>query len=239
LRACMLDWKGDWDSHLCLVEFAYNNSYHASIGMAPYEALYGRPCRSPSYWDDISDRSSESPIVLQHYTQQVQKIRERLKAAQDRQKSYADKRRRELQFDVDDMVFVKVSPTKSVFRFGKKGKLSPRYVGPFRILERIGGAAYRIELPQQYAQIHNVFHVSMLRKYIPDPSHVIRYEDVEVQEDLTVAERPVEIVDRRDQVLRTKTIPLVKVRWQHHGIEECTWEPEASMREKYPDLFVT
>ena len=139
---------------------------------------------------------------------------------------------------LNDMVFVKVSPTKSVFRFGKKGKLSPRYVGPFRILERIGGAAYRIELPQQYAQIHNVFHVSMLRKYIPDPSHVIRYEDVEVQEDLTVAERPVEIVDRRDQVLRTKTIPLVKVRWQHHGIEECTWEPEASMREKYPDLFV-
>ena len=174
LRACMLDWKGEWDSHLCLVEFAYNNSYHASIGMAPYEALYGRPCRSPSYWDDIGDRSREVPIVLQHYTQQVQKIRERLKAAQDRQKSYADKRRRELSFDVGDMVFVRVSPTKSVFRFGKKGKLSPRYVGPFEIVARIGEVAYRVELPPQYAHIHNVFHVSMLRKYIPDPSHIIQ-----------------------------------------------------------------
>ena len=151
LRACMLEWKGDWDIHIMLAEFAYNNSYHASIGMAPYEALYGRPCRSPLYWNEIGERKLESPMILQHYTQQVNMIRDRLRAAQSRQKGYADQRRKELAFEVDDMVFVKVSPTKSVFRFGKKGKLSPRFVGPFKILERIGETAYRIELPPQYA----------------------------------------------------------------------------------------
>ena len=179
----------------------------------------------------------DSPIVLQHYTQQVQMIRERLRTAQSRQKCYADRRRRELVFSTRDMVFVKVSPTKSVFRFGKKGKLSPRFVGPFEILDRIGEAAYRVALPPQYAQIHNVFHVSMLRRYVHDPSHIIHYDDVDIQKDLTFEERPVAIVDRRDQVLRSKTISLVKVRWQHHGINECTWEPESDIRDKYSDLY--
>jgi hypothetical protein len=173
LRACMLDWKGEWDKHVVLAEYAYNNSYHASIGMAPFEALYGRPCRSPVYWDGIGERSMESPIVLQYYTQQIKMIRDRLLSAQSRQKSYADQRRRELTFDVRDRAFVKISPTKIVFPFGKKGNLSPKYVGPFEILERIGETAYRIALPPQYAQIHNIFHVSMLRKYLQDPSHVI------------------------------------------------------------------
>jgi hypothetical protein len=239
LRACMLDWKGEWDTHVVLAEFAYNNSYHASIGMAPFEALYGRPCRSPVHWNEVGERTIESPIILQHYTEQIQKIQHRLRAAQSRQKSYADQRRRELAFEVGDRIFVKVSPTKSVFRFGKKGKLSPRYVGPFSILERIGETAYRVELPPQFANIHNVFHISMLRKYVPDPSHVIQFEDLQVQEDLTVEERPVEIVDRRERVMRNKTITLVKVRWQHHGLEECTWEPEEAMKERYPDLFVS
>ena len=213
----MLDWKGEWDSHTGLAEFAYNNSYHASIGMAPYEALYRKPCRSPVYWDEVGERMLDSPIVLQHYTQQVQMIRERLRTAQSRQKCYADRRRRELVFSTGDMVFVKVSPIKSVFWFGKKGKLSPRLVGPFEILDRIGEAAYRV------AQIHNVFHVSMLRRYVHDPSHIIHYDDVDIQKDLTFEERPVAIVDRRDQVLRSKTISIVKVCWQHHGINEYTW----------------
>ena len=195
LRACMLEWKGDWDSHLALAEFAYNNSHHASIGMAPYEALYGRPCRSPIHWGEVGERTLDSPIVLQHYTEQVHMIRKKLLTAQSRQKSYADQRRRELTFAVGDKVFIKVSPTKSVFRFGKKGKLSPRFVGPFEVLSRIGETAYRVALPPQYTQIHNVFHVSMLRKYVHDPSHVIQHEDIDIQEDMTVEERPVEIMD--------------------------------------------
>jgi hypothetical protein len=202
LQACMLDWKGEWDKHVVLAEYAYNNSYHASIDMAPFEALYGRPCRSPVYWDGIGERSMESPIVLQHYTQQIKIIRDRLLSAHSRQKSYADQRRRELTFDVGDQAFVKISPTKSVFRFGKKEKLSPRYVRPFEILERIGETTYRIALPLQYAQIQNVFHVSMLRKYLQDPSHVIQYEDVDIREDLSMEEKSVEILERSERVLR-------------------------------------
>ena len=180
LRACALEWKCDWSKHLKLAEFAYNNSYHSSIGMAPYEALYGRPCRSPVCWSEVGDRTVESPIVLQHYTDQVHLIRKRLLTAQSRQKSYADPKRQEVSFEVGNHVFVKVSPTKSVFRFSKKEKLSPSYVGPFLILERIGGTAYRLALPLQFSNIHDIFHVSMLRKYVPDPTHVIQYDEVEV-----------------------------------------------------------
>ena len=123
-------------------------------------------------------------------------------------------------------------------RFGKSGKLSPRFIGPFEILERIGKVAYRLTLLPQLSGVHDVFHVSMLRKYEPDPSHVLDWTDLEVDEDASYEERPVRVLDRRDQVLRGKTIPLVKVLWKHHGVEEATWERELEVREKYPDLFV-
>ena len=123
-------------------------------------------------------------------------------------------------------------------RFGKSGKLSPRFIGPFEIFERIGEAAYRLALPPQLSGVHNVFHVSMLRKYEPDPSHVLDWTDLEVDEDVSYEERPVRVLDKRDRVLRGKTIPLVKVLWKHHGVEEATWERELEVREKYPDLFV-
>ena len=129
------------------------------------------------------------------------------------------------------MVFVRISPWKGVLRFGKRGKLSPRYIGPYRIVERIGEVAYRLEL------ISNVFHVSMLRKYIPDPSHVLTEQPVEIQENLTYEEEPVQILDQREQVLRNKTIPLVKVLWRSHTVEEATWEPEAQIRRQYLHLF--
>ena len=123
-------------------------------------------------------------------------------------------------------------------RFGKSGKLSPRFIGPFEILERIGEVAYRLGLPPQLSGVHDVFHVGMLRKYEPDPSHVLDWTDLEVDEDASYEERPVRVLDRRDQVLRGKTIPLVKVLWKHHGVKEATWERELEVREKYPDLFV-
>ncbi|KAL5547651.1 hypothetical protein UlMin_002882 [Ulmus minor] len=154
-----------------------------------------------------------------------------------RQKSYADKRRRPLEFQVGDAVFLKVAPMKGVMRFGKKGKLSPRYIGPFKILERIGKVAYRLALPPNLSSVHNVFHVSMLKKYVPDPYHVLEHEPIEVHEDLTYEEKPVQILDRKEKTLRNKVISLVKVLWRNHKIEEATWEREDEMREKYPNLF--
>ena len=135
------------------------------------------------------------------------------------------------------MIFFRISPWKGELRFGKRGKLSPWYIGPYRIVERIGEVAYQLELPFDLDRIHDVFHVSMLRKYIPDPSHVLTEQPVEIQENLTYEEEPVQILDRREQVMRNKTIPLVKVLWRSHTVEEATWEPEAQMRRHYPQLF--
>lgn len=237
LRACILDFKGSWEDHLALVEFAYNNSYQSSIGMAPFEALYGRPCRSPVCWTEVGDALILGPDLVRETTEKVAVIQQRLKTAQSRQKSYADVRRRPLEFAVGDKVFLKVSPRRGIRRFGRNAKLSPRYVGPFEILERIGAVAYRLALPPHLSRIHDVFHVSMLRKYEPDPSHVIDWGDLELEEDATFEEQPVEILDSREQVLRGKVIPLVRVLWRHRDFEEETWERESNMRARFPELF--
>jgi hypothetical protein len=237
LRACAIDFKGSWEEHLPLVEFAYNNSYQANIQMAPYEALYGRKCRSPICWDDIGERKILGPEIVQHTVDKIQLIRERLRSAQSRQKSYADTRRRKLEYQVGDHVFLRVSPTKGVMRFGIKGKLSPRFIGPFEVLERVGEVAYRLALLPMLAGVHNVFHVSMLRKYVPDCNHVVAYEPLQLREDLTYEEQPVRIVDKKEQELRRRTIQYVKVQWSNHSEREATWELEEEMREKYPYLF--
>ncbi|XP_052288656.1 uncharacterized protein LOC127899339 [Citrus sinensis] len=205
--------------------------------MAPFEALYGRKCRSPICWDEVGERKLLGPELIQVTVDKIKLIRGRLQTAQSRQKSYADRRRRELEFEKGDFVFLKVSPWKWVFRFGKTGKLSPRFIGPFEILERIGPVAYRIALPPSLSRLHNVFHVSVLRKYIADPLHVLDYQPIQINEDMSYEEQPIEIVDRDEQVLRNRVIPLVKVRWMNHSIKEATWEREAEMLEKYPQLF--
>ena len=170
-------------------------------------------------------------------TDKIKVIRNRLKIAQDHQKSYADRRRRALEFQVGDKVFLKISPWKGVIRFGKRGKLSPRYMGPYEVIERVGAVAYRLALPAELSRIHDVFHVSMLRKYEPDPSHVLEEQSVELRSDLTYEEVPVAILGHREQVLRNKVIPLVKVLWRNHAIEEATWEREDQMKAQYPQLF--
>ncbi|KAA0067060.1 pol protein [Cucumis melo var. makuwa] len=144
---------------------------------------------------------------------------------QSRQKSYADVRRRDLEFDVGDKVFLKVAPMKGVLRFERRGKLSPRFVGPFEILERIGLVAYRLALPPSLSTVHDVFHVSMLRKYVADPSHVVDYKPLEIDENLSYTEQPVEVLAREVKMLRNREIPLVKVLWRNHRVEEATWEP--------------
>ena len=143
LRACVLDHKGSWEEHLPLVEFAHKNCYQASIQMAPYEALYGRPYRSPIFWIEVGESFITGPDLIRDTTEEVSLIRQRLLMAQSWQKSYADVRRRPLEFEVGDYVFLKVMPKRGVVRFGKRGKLSPRFIGPFEILERVGTVAYR------------------------------------------------------------------------------------------------
>ena len=239
LRSCMLDFKGNWSNHFPLVEFAYNNSYQASIGMAPYEALYGRPCRSPTCWLEAGESSLFGPEIVRKTTEKIQLIRERRRRAQSRHKSYADRQRRPLEFQEGDYVFLKVSPKKGVFRFGKKGKLAPRYIGPFEVIKVVGKATYQLQLPAQWFEVHDIFHVSMLRKCLSDVMPVMNLEDIEVQDGVTYEEQPVRILDTKEKVLRNKIIRLVKVLWQHHGVEEATWEPELEIREKYQHLFAT
>ena len=136
-----------------------------------------------------------------------------------------------------DHVFLKVMPKRGVARFSKWGKLAPRYIGPFEILERVATIAYRLTLPPSLSGVHEAFHVSMLQKYTPDPAHVVFWGDITVDTDGTFGEGPVHIMDSRDQVLRRKTMRLVKVLWQHRGVDKATWEREDTMRASYPFLF--
>ena len=237
LQACVLDHQGSWEEHLPLVEFSYNNSYQASIQMAPCEALYGRPCRSPFCWAEVGESSITGPNLIRDTSEKVSLIRQRLLMAQIQQKSYADVRRRPLEFEVGDHVFLKVMPKRGGVRSGKRGKLSPRFIGPFEILERVGTVAYRLALPPSMSGVHEVFHVSMLRKYTPDPAYVVDWGQIGVDTDETFEEGPVCILDSRDQVLRRKTVRLVRVLWQHYGVEDSTWEHEDTMRASYPYLF--
>ncbi|GKU99598.1 hypothetical protein SLEP1_g12422 [Rubroshorea leprosula] len=230
-------WKGSWDQHLSMAEFAYNSCYQSSICMAPFEALYDRRCRSPVCWTEVGERSILGPELVQQSSKIVQLIKECLRAAQSKQKSYADRRRRDLEFEVGDHVFLKVSPTRDVLRFGIGGKLSPRYIGPYPILERIGEVAYRLELPGNLAGVHDVFHASLLWKYVPDPSHIINPEPIQLREDLTYDEHPIRILDVKERIMQRRTIRFAKVLLDNHSIEEATWELESKMRQEHPHLF--
>ncbi|KAJ9546856.1 hypothetical protein OSB04_019399 [Centaurea solstitialis] len=237
LRACVLDFGGSWDTYLPLAEFSYNNSYHASIGIPPYEMLYGRRCRTLVCWGEVGQRELGSTEIVQKTTESIELIRERLKTAQSRQKSYADKRRSDLEFSVGDDVLLKVSPWKGVVRFRKRGKLGHRFIGPFKVIARVGKVAYRLELPSELSQIHNTFHVSQLRKCLADEMAHIPIDDIQVDERLNYVERPIGVLERKKKTLRNKEIGLVKVQWEHRKGSEWTWEPEAEMRASYPNSF--
>ncbi|KAI3742402.1 hypothetical protein L1987_60083 [Smallanthus sonchifolius] len=226
-----------WDSHLPLAEFSYNNSHHTTLGMPPYEMLYGRRCRTPVCWGEIGQKELGSIEVVRETSERFDKIKAQMKAAQDCQKSYPDKRRRPIEFDVGDRVMLKVSPWKGIIRFRKRGKLSPRFVRPFRIMAQFGEVAYRLELPDELSGIHPTFYVSHLRKCLADESAHVPLTDIEVDNSLNYIEELVAILDRKEKRLRNKIIQLVKVQWKHRKGSESTWETEAEMRESYPQLF--
>ncbi|GJS50710.1 putative reverse transcriptase domain-containing protein [Tanacetum coccineum] len=210
LRACVIDFGKSWDRHLPLEEFSYNNSYHTSIKAAPFEALYG---------------------------QKIIQIKKHIQAAHDKQKSYVDRRRKPLEFQVGDKVMLKVSPQKGVIRFGKQEKLGPRYIGPFKVLAKVGTVAYRLELLDQLSHVHSTFHISNLKKCLSDEPLAIPLDKIQINDKLNFIEEPVEIMDREVKRLKQSCIPIVKVRWNSRRGPEFTWEREDQMKKKYPHLF--
>nr|GFA77953.1 putative reverse transcriptase domain, ribonuclease H-like domain, aspartic peptidase domain protein [Tanacetum cinerariifolium] len=164
LHACAIDFGKGWVNHLPLFEFSYNNSYHATIKATSFEALYGQKCCLPVCWTEVGEAQILGPELIQETTEKIVLIKERMQAAHDRQKSYVDLKRKPMEFQVGDKVMLKFSPWKGIVRFDKREKLNPRYVGPFKVLERIGDVAYKLDLPEELSRVHNTFHVSNLKK---------------------------------------------------------------------------
>nr|GEZ61264.1 hypothetical protein [Tanacetum cinerariifolium] len=192
------------------------------IKAAPFEALYGRKCRSPICWAEVRDRQLTGPEIIHETTEKIVQIKSRIQAARDRQKSYAYVRRKPLEFQVGDKVMLKVSPWKEVIRFGKRGKLNPRYIGPFKILAKVGTVAYRLEPPEQLSRVHSTFHVSKLMKCMADEPIAIPLDEIQVDDKLNFIEEPVEIMDREVKRLKQSRIPIVKVRWNYMRGPEFT-----------------
>ncbi|GJR65416.1 putative reverse transcriptase domain-containing protein [Tanacetum coccineum] len=212
LRACVLDFGGSWDVYLPLVEFSYNNSYHSSVRCALFEALYGRKCRSPIIWAEVGEGQLIGLELVQETIKKISQIKDRLKAARDHQKSYADKRRKPLEFCVGDYVLLKVSPWKGVVCFRKKGKFAPRFVRPFEIIEKVGHVAYRLDLLEELNGVHDTFHVSNLKKCLADPTLQVPLDEIQVDAKLNFMEESVEILEREFKKLKLSRIAIVKVR---------------------------
>nr|GEZ14544.1 putative reverse transcriptase domain-containing protein [Tanacetum cinerariifolium] len=206
--------------------------YHKSIKCAPFEALYGCKCRSLVIWTEIGESQLIGPKIVQETIEKIVQIKERLKTARSRQKSYADKRRKSLEFKVGDRVLLKVSPWKGVVRFGKKGKLAPRHVGPFEIVKCVGRVAYRLKLPQELSCIHDTFHVSNLKKCLAKLDARIPLEEIKIDESMRFVEVPIEIMERDVKKLKRRRIPLVKIRWNSRQGSEYIWEREDQFKTK-------
>jgi hypothetical protein len=206
-----MEYPGSWDKNLPWAEFSYNNSYQESLKMAPFEELYGRQCHTPLNWIEPGEKAIFGPDIVVEAEATVHHIQENLKAAKLHQESYANKRHQPLLVEVGDRAYLKVSPMKGVKRFGVKEKLSPRYIEPFPILEKCGKVAYKLELPPSLAGVHDIFHVSQLKKCLKAPVDVVLLEVAPLETDLTYSEHPIKILDQKSHVTRHKTIKFYKI----------------------------
>ncbi|KAL0806840.1 hypothetical protein Bca101_099332 [Brassica carinata] len=205
--------------------------------MTPYEGLYGRPCRTPLCWTEVGERREIEPAMVQETVEQVEMLKMRLKEAHDRQKSYTDKRRKDLEFQVGDLVYLKMRTFQGGYKTRKLKKLKPRYMGPYPILERIGEVAYRLDLSEELSDFHDVFHVSVLRKVVREPEFILQQSPSDLGRNLRAPCQPVELLDRQVRADDGMMTMLVKVCWGRDGIQEETWESEPQMRIDYPELF--
>ncbi|WVZ71093.1 LOW QUALITY PROTEIN: hypothetical protein U9M48_019717 [Paspalum notatum var. saurae] len=227
LRACVLTCGPNWEASLPFAEFSYNNSYQASIEMSPFQALYGRQCRTPLMWEEAGERQFYGPAIGSRECGQ----REPQNLSESSEK-LCRQAQRELTFEEGDFVYLKVSPLHGTKRFHTRGKLAPRYTRPFRIKMKVGDLAYELELPEHLSEVHPVFHVSQLRKCMRLPE-----DQISLVDNLEYLEYPVQILDRAEKGTRRTRIPVCKVLWNNHSEREATWEKESELREKYPHLF--
>jgi hypothetical protein len=226
LRACVISSKGSWEKWLPLAKFSYNNSYQESIKMPPFEALFGWKCRTPLNWVQPGERRYYGIDFVKEAKEQVRIIQRHIEAAQSRQKSYADKRRRPIEYEVGDYVYLKVSPMKGVQWFGVKRKLAPRYVGPYKILEKSGRVACKLQLPPEMSAIFSVFHVSQLRRCLRVRKERVKMTNIKVESDLAYEEKPVQLLDSKERVTRNRVIKFHKVMWSNHSEWDATWDRE-------------
>jgi hypothetical protein len=212
-----MEYPRSWDKNLPWAEFSYNNSYQESLKMAPFEALYGRWCRTPLNWIEPGEKGIFGSELVEMAKATISCIQENQRAARSRQESYANKRHRPLEFLIGDHVYLKVSPMKGTKRFGMKGKLAPRYIGPFSLLEKCGNMAYQLELPSLLLGVHDIFHVSQLKKCLKGPMDVVLPEVAPLKADLTYPE-------------------FFRMQWSNHTEKEATWQSEEFLRSRHPNL---
>jgi hypothetical protein len=237
LRACALQYGRSWDKSLSYAEFSYNNSYQESLKMTPFEMLYGRMCRTPLFWSEARGRKVFRPDILQEAEKQVRMVKKNLRVMQSRQKNYADHRRRELSFEVGDFMYLNMSPMRGLYHFKVRGKLAPRFIGPFKLLEKRGEVAYQLKLPPQLSDVQEMFHVSQLKKCLHVPEEQLPMEDLNAKEDLSYQGYPIKILEISERVTWKKKIKMCKVQWSHHTEEEATREREKELKEEFPSFF--
>jgi hypothetical protein len=206
--------------------------------MTPFEVLYGRRCHTPLNWIELGEKVVFGPDLVEEAEATIHRIQDNLKAAKSRQETYANKRRRPLEFEVRDLVYLRVSPMKGVKRFGVEGKLAPRYIRLFPILEKCGSTAYKLDLPPSLAGVHNIFHVSQLKKCLKAPVDVVLPKVTPLEADLSYPEHLINVLDQKDRVMRRKIIKFFKIQWSNHSEEEATWESEDFLHSRHPDFVL-